>query len=84
MRFGVFYELQLPKPWGEGAEHTLVQEAIEQVELADRLGIQHAWAVEHHFLDEYSHCSASDVFLTALAARSKIIRVVSPSSRSEE
>ena len=75
MRFGVFYELQLPKPWGEGAEHQLIQEAIEQVELADRLGIQHAWAVEHHFLDEYSHCSASDVFLTALAARTRDIRV---------
>ena len=75
MRFGVFYELQLPKPWGEGAEHTLVQEAIEQVELADNLGIHHAWAVEHHFLDEYSHCSASDVFLTALAAKTKNIRV---------
>jgi alkanesulfonate monooxygenase SsuD/methylene tetrahydromethanopterin reductase-like flavin-dependent oxidoreductase (luciferase family) len=75
MRFGVFYELQLPKPWGEGGEHQLVQEAIEQVELADRLGIQHAWAVEHHFLDEYSHCSASDVFLTALAARTEQIRV---------
>jgi len=75
VRFGVFYELQLPKPWGEGAEHTLVQEAIEQVELADNLGIHHAWAVEHHFLDEYSHCSASDVFLTALAAKTKNIRV---------
>ena len=75
MRFGVFYELQLPKPWGDGAEHQLIQEAIEQVELADRLGIQHAWAVEHHFLDEYSHCSASDVFLTALAARTRQIRV---------
>ena len=45
------------------------------MELADRLGIQHAWAVEHHFLDEYSHCSASDVFLTALAARTERIRV---------
>jgi alkanesulfonate monooxygenase SsuD/methylene tetrahydromethanopterin reductase-like flavin-dependent oxidoreductase (luciferase family) len=75
MRFGVFYELQLPKPWGDGAEHQLIQEAIEQVELADKLGIQHAWAVEHHFLDEYSHCSASDVFLTALAARTEQIRV---------
>ena len=71
MRFGVFYELQLPKPWGEGDEQRLIDEAIEQVELADRLGIEHAWAVEHHFLDEYSHCSASDVFLTALAARTR-------------
>ena len=75
MRFGVFYELQLPKPWTEDSEHRLIHEAIEQVELADRLGIDHAWAVEHHFLDEYSHCSASDVFLTALAARTEKIRV---------
>ncbi len=75
MRFGVFYELQLPKPWDDGAEHRLVQEAIEQVVLADRLGIHHAWAVEHHFLDEYSHCSASEVFLSALAAKTERIRV---------
>ena len=71
MRFGVFYELQLPKPWDDGAEHRLVHEAIEQVELADRLGIQHAWAVEHHFLEEYSHCSASDVFLANLGRQDR-------------
>lgn len=75
MRFGVFYELQLPKPWEEGDEQRLVDEAIEQVVLADRLGIEHAWAVEHHFLDEYSHCSASDVFLTACAVKTNQIRV---------
>ena len=43
--------------------------------LADKLGIHHAWAVEHHFLDEYSHCSASEVFLSALAAKTERIRV---------
>ncbi len=75
MRFGVFYELQLPKPWDDGAEHTLVKQAMEQVVLADQLGIDHAWAVEHHFLDEYSHCSASEVFLSALAAKTERIRV---------
>ncbi|MCC6434779.1 MAG: LLM class flavin-dependent oxidoreductase [Acidimicrobiales bacterium] len=75
MRFGVFYELQLPKPWHDGDELKLVQEAIEQVVLADKLGIHHAWAVEHHFLDEYSHCSASEVFLSALAAKTERIRV---------
>lgn len=75
MRFGVFYELQLPKPWTEGAEAKLVHEAIEQVQVADRLGIDYAWAVEHHFLEEYSHCSASEVFLTALAAKTEQIRV---------
>jgi alkanesulfonate monooxygenase SsuD/methylene tetrahydromethanopterin reductase-like flavin-dependent oxidoreductase (luciferase family) len=75
MRFGVFYELQLPRPWTEGAELRLVHEAIEQVQLADRIGIDYAWAVEHHFLEEYSHCSASEVFLTALAAKTERIRV---------
>lgn len=75
MRFGVFYELQLPRPWKEDSELRLVHEAIEQVQLADRIGLDHAWAVEHHFLEEYSHCSASEVFLSALAAKTERIRV---------
>jgi hypothetical protein len=75
MRFGVFYELQLPKPWTQKSEYKLVKEAIEQVELADRLGIDCAWAVEHHFLEEYSHSSASEVLRTALAARTQSIRI---------
>ena len=49
--------------------------AFDQVVLADRLGIDYAWAVEHHFLDEYSHCSAPEVFLAAAAARTKNIRL---------
>jgi alkanesulfonate monooxygenase SsuD/methylene tetrahydromethanopterin reductase-like flavin-dependent oxidoreductase (luciferase family) len=75
MKFGMIYELQLPKPWHEDSEHKLVQEATEQVVLADRLGIDYAWAVEHHFLEEYSHCSASDVFLASLAAKTERIRI---------
>ncbi|MBC8239979.1 MAG: LLM class flavin-dependent oxidoreductase [Alphaproteobacteria bacterium] len=75
MKFGVFYELQLPKPWKEGDEHRLFQEALEQIVLADKLGIDHAWAVEHHFLDEYSHCSSPEVFLAAAAGQTKNIRL---------
>jgi alkanesulfonate monooxygenase SsuD/methylene tetrahydromethanopterin reductase-like flavin-dependent oxidoreductase (luciferase family) len=75
MRFGVFYELQLPKPWSEDDEHRLVHEALDQVALADRIGIDYAWAVEHHFLDEYSHCSAPETFLAAAAARTSRIRL---------
>src|SRR5499427_4690474 len=75
MKFGIFYELQLPKPWVPDDERQLVQEALAQVELADSLGIDYAWAVEHHFLEEYSHCSASEVFLAAAAARTKRIRL---------
>jgi alkanesulfonate monooxygenase SsuD/methylene tetrahydromethanopterin reductase-like flavin-dependent oxidoreductase (luciferase family) len=75
MKFGVFYEMQLPRPWAKGDERKLFHEALAQVELADRLGYDYAWEVEHHFLDEYSHSSAPEVFLAAAAARTKRIRL---------
>src|SRR5271154_4680796 len=75
MRFGIFYEHQLPKPWNEGDEARLFHQALEQVVLADRLGYDYAWEVEHHFLEEYSHSSAPEVFLAAAAARTKTIRL---------
>src|SRR6478672_4438566 len=75
MKFGIFYEHQLPRPWEEGADLKLFQEALDQVELADRLGIDHAWEVEHHFLEEYSHSSAPEVFLAACSQRTKNIRL---------
>jgi alkanesulfonate monooxygenase SsuD/methylene tetrahydromethanopterin reductase-like flavin-dependent oxidoreductase (luciferase family)/putative sterol carrier protein len=75
MRFSIFYEHQLPRPWDAESEHRLLKEALEQVELADRLGYDAVWEVEHHFLEEYSHSSASDVFLAACAARTKNIRL---------
>lgn len=75
MKFGVFYEHQLPRPWDKGRELRLFQDALQQVELADRLGIDFAWEVEHHFLEEYSHSSAPEVFLAAASQRSKRIRL---------
>jgi alkanesulfonate monooxygenase SsuD/methylene tetrahydromethanopterin reductase-like flavin-dependent oxidoreductase (luciferase family) len=75
MRFGVFYELQLPRPWNKGDERNLFHQALEQVALADRLGFDHAWEVEHHFLDEYSHSSSPEIFLAAAAAGTKSIRL---------
>src|ERR671937_1962569 len=76
MRFGLFYEHQNPRPWvEERAEHRLLHDALEQVELADRLGFDYVWEVEHHFLEEYSHSSAPEVFLAAAAARTQRIRL---------
>ena len=75
MKFGIFYEHQLPRPWEPGAELRLFQHALDQVELADRLGIDYAWEVEHHFLEEYSHSSAPEVFLAAASQRSRRIRL---------
>ena len=75
MKFGIFYELQLPRPWEADSEYALVQNALDQIELADRLGFDYAWEVEHHFLEEYSHSSAPEVFLAAASQRTKNIRL---------
>src|SRR6187549_3215349 len=75
MRFGIFYEHQLPRPWDGGAEQKLISDALDQVELADRLGIDSVWEVEHHFLEEYSHSPASEVFLAACSQRTKNLRL---------
>ncbi len=75
MRFGLFYEHQIPRPWNEGAEERLLDDALDQIELADRLGIDYVWEVEHHFLEEYSHSSAPEVFLAAASQRTENIRL---------
>ena len=75
MKFGIFYELQLPRPWQPGDEHRLYQNALQQIELADRLGYDHAWQVEHHFLEEYSHSPSPETFLAAASQRTRNIRL---------
>jgi alkanesulfonate monooxygenase SsuD/methylene tetrahydromethanopterin reductase-like flavin-dependent oxidoreductase (luciferase family) len=75
MRFGIFYEHQIPRPWGEDGEHRLLQDALEQIEIADHVGIDYVWEVEHHFLEEYAHSSASGVFLGAASQRTERIRL---------
>ncbi|MEM7542878.1 MAG: LLM class flavin-dependent oxidoreductase [Pseudomonadota bacterium] len=75
MKFGIFYEHQLPRPWHENSERDLLQQSLEQIELADRLGYHYAWEVEHHFLEEYSHSPAPEVFLGAASQRTKNIRL---------
>ncbi|MFB6142002.1 MAG: LLM class flavin-dependent oxidoreductase [Halorientalis sp.] len=75
MKFGIFYEHQLPRPWADGDEQRLYEEALDEIALADDLGIDYAWEVEHHFLEEYSHSSAPEVFLAAAAERTEDIRL---------
>ncbi len=75
MKFGIFYELQLPRPWQQDSELKLYQDALTQVELADRLAYDYAWMVEHHFLEEYSHCPSPESFLAAASQRTKNIRL---------
>ena len=75
MKFGVLFELSVPRPFGNGIEQTVIMNALEQIRLAEELGFDTAWAVEHHFLEEYSHSSAPELFLTAVAMQTTKIRV---------
>lgn len=75
MKFGGFYEHQLPRPWARDSEHTLLKNALEQAVLSDQCGYDYVWATEHHFLEEYAHSSAPEVFLAAVSQRTKNIRI---------
>src|ERR1700691_6741785 len=75
MKFGGFYEHQLPRPWAQDSDHTLLKNAVEQAVLSDQYGFDYVWATEHHFLEEYAHSSAPEVFLAAVSQRTKNIRI---------
>ena len=80
MKFGLFYEHQLPRPydqddWDPDAEHKLFKNALDQLELADQLGFDYVFEVEHHFLEEYAHSTAPEVFLAAASQRTKRMRL---------
>ena len=75
MKFGMLYELTVPRPWEPDTEYKRFQEALDQVELADKVGVDYVWMVEHHFLEEHAHCSAPEVFLAAASQRTKQIRM---------
>jgi alkanesulfonate monooxygenase SsuD/methylene tetrahydromethanopterin reductase-like flavin-dependent oxidoreductase (luciferase family) len=75
MKFGIFYEISVPRPWDREKEKKVFDNCLEQVQLADELGFDSVWCVEHHFLEEYSHCSAPEIFLTACAMKTKKMRI---------
>ena len=62
MKFSMIFEAQ-------------VENCIEQACYAEEVGFDGVWAVEHHTLVEYSHMSAPEIFLTAVAARTSRIRI---------
>ena len=75
MKFGLLYEIQIPPPWTEGYEARGYAEAIEQIVLADELGWDYVWAVEHHMLPGWPHRSAPEVFFGALSQLTSRIRL---------
>jgi alkanesulfonate monooxygenase SsuD/methylene tetrahydromethanopterin reductase-like flavin-dependent oxidoreductase (luciferase family) len=79
MEFGLFIQAHVPRHETEadpdGAEHARLLREVELAEACDRTGFKYVWSVEHHFLEEYSHLSASEIVLPWIAARTRQIHV---------
>ena len=75
MKFALFYEIPVARPWTPGKEHQAYKDTLEQAILGDQMGFHAFWTVEHHFLEEYSHCSNPEVLYGAVAARTENIRI---------
>ena len=61
MKFALFYEIPVARPWTPGKEHQAYKNTIEQAVLGEKMGFHAFWTVEHHFLEEFSHCSNPEV-----------------------
>jgi alkanesulfonate monooxygenase SsuD/methylene tetrahydromethanopterin reductase-like flavin-dependent oxidoreductase (luciferase family) len=75
VRFALFYEIPVARPWGPTSELDAYRNTIEQAVAAERYGWDAFWTVEHHFLEEYSHCSNPEVLYGAIAALTSRIRL---------
>ena len=64
MKLDLLYEIDVPRPWGDKPhpyaqrehEQKSYYEAMDQITLADQLGFNTCWVVEHHFREGRSHC----------------------------
>lgn len=74
MEFDLFHEIAMP-PSLERTERQAYADALDEIELADKLGFRCSWLVEHHFMRHYSHCSKPELFLAALSQRTRQIRL---------
>jgi len=78
MEFGIFAQVFVPRFESEKnplAEHQRLIDNVDMAVAAEGLGYKYVWTPEHHFLDEYSHASAPEVFLSFVAARTEQIHV---------
>ena len=75
MKFGLFYQIQVPKPWSEDSEAKRIWEALDQIAFAEEMGYDSVWFSEHHFRPEWSHNSAPDLTLAAVSQRTSRMRM---------
>ncbi|MEZ5166552.1 MAG: LLM class flavin-dependent oxidoreductase [Acidimicrobiales bacterium] len=75
MIIDLFNELQRPGPSDPATQSRVFADALEQAELADRLGYGCWWSVEHHCTPEFSHSGAPELMNVAIAMRTSRLRV---------
>ncbi|HZQ84403.1 MAG TPA: LLM class flavin-dependent oxidoreductase [Acidimicrobiales bacterium] len=77
MEFGLFIQGYVPGPDAHNSEkeHQALLNEVDLVECADRHGWKYVWVTEHHALPEYSHISASDVYMGYLARATERIHM---------
>jgi alkanesulfonate monooxygenase SsuD/methylene tetrahydromethanopterin reductase-like flavin-dependent oxidoreductase (luciferase family) len=74
MKFSIIYEAQLVDPSPE-SEARCFNEIVEQAVLAEKMGFDTIWAVEHTALTQYAHMSAPETFLAYIAGRTSRIGI---------
>jgi hypothetical protein len=74
VKFSMIFEAQTHDT-SRKAEFQLMHDCVEQAVLAEELGFDRVWAVEHHCLEWYAHMSAPETFLAYVAAKTRRIRI---------
>jgi alkanesulfonate monooxygenase SsuD/methylene tetrahydromethanopterin reductase-like flavin-dependent oxidoreductase (luciferase family) len=75
MKFGLLYEAQRPFKGTNIDWNKLYKETLEQCVLADKVGFDNLWFVEHHFLTGFSGSPCPEVLLGALSQMTKRVRI---------
>lgn len=74
MRFSLIYEAQTATP-SKADDQRVLTDILEQALLAEQVGFDVIWAVEHTALTQYAHMSAPETFLSFLAGATKRIHI---------
>ncbi|MGH3391254.1 MAG: LLM class flavin-dependent oxidoreductase [Actinomadura sp.] len=74
LRVSLGYELEV-RGRSRDVERRSFENVMDQVVLADELGFDTAWFVEHHFTRGFSHSSAPDLLLAGLSQRTERIHL---------
>ena len=75
MKLALFYEIPVARPWSRHSEHEAYKNVVEQAVLGEQAGFHSLWTVEHHFLEEFSHCSNPEILYGHIAAKTSKLRL---------